>query len=122
MKNNAYLCIRIRCESIEKPNTDFFHNLYIVFPHLLPQEVGFFVIFAEKFTVMKLSKDQKNLIKGSLAAWAGMIVAMALFAIFGKRTWSDTLWLILGVTIAEIVVGLFLTLGSRVPKEKDENQ
>ena len=71
---------------------------------------------------MKLSKDQKNLIKGSLAAWAGMIVAMVLFAIFGKRNWSDTLWLILGVTIAEIVVGLFLTLGSRVPKEKDENQ
>ena len=71
---------------------------------------------------MKLSKDQKNLIKGSLAAWAGMIVAMALFAIFGKRTWSDTLWLILGVTIAEILVGLFLTLGSRVPKKKDENQ
>ena len=71
---------------------------------------------------MKLSKDQKNLLKGSLAAWAGMIVAMALFAIFGKRTWSDTLWLILGVTIAEILVGLFLTLGSRVPKKKDENQ
>ena len=71
---------------------------------------------------MKLSKDQKNLLKGSLAAWAGMIVVMALFAIFGKRTWSDTLWLILGVTIAEILVGLFLTFGSRVPKKKDENQ
>ena len=71
---------------------------------------------------MKLTKDQKNLLTGSLAAWAGMIVAMALFAIFGKRTWSDTLWLILGVTIAEILVGLFLTLGSRVPKKKDENQ
>lgn len=71
---------------------------------------------------MKLSKDQKNLLKGSLAAWAGMIVAMVLYAIFGKRTWSDTLWLVLGVTIAEILVGLFMTLGSRVPKKKDENQ
>ena len=71
---------------------------------------------------MKLTKDQKNLLKGSLAAWAGMIVAMALFVIFGKRTWSDTLWLIFGATIAEILVGLFLTLGSRVPKKKDENQ
>lgn len=71
---------------------------------------------------MKLTKDQKNLLKGGLAAWAGMIVAAALFAIFGKRTWSDTLWLMLGMTIAEIVVGLFLTLGSRVPKKKDENQ
>lgn len=71
---------------------------------------------------MKLSKDQKNLLKGSLAAWAGMMVAAAFFAIFGKRTWNDTLWLMLGVTIAEIVVGLFLTLGSRVPKKKDDNQ
>ena len=71
---------------------------------------------------MKLTKDQKNLLKGSLSAWAGMVVAMMLFTIFGKRTWNDTLWLMLGVTIAEIVVGLFLTLGSRVPKKKDENQ
>ena len=71
---------------------------------------------------MKLSKDQKNLLKGSLSAWAGMVVALMLFTIFGKRTWNDTLWLMLGVTIAEIVVGLFLTLGSRVPKKKDENQ
>jgi uncharacterized membrane protein YdjX (TVP38/TMEM64 family) len=72
---------------------------------------------------MKLSKDQKNLLKGGLATWAGMIVAAVLFAIFGKRTWSDTLWLMLGMTIAEIVVGLFLTFGSRVPKDKkDEDQ
>ena len=81
-----------------------------------------FTIFAENFKSMKLSRDQKNLLKGGLAAWAGMIVAAVLFAVFGKRTWNDTLWLILGVTIAEIVVGLFLTLGSRVPKEKNENQ
>ena len=72
--------------------------------------------------MIKLTKDQKNLLKGGLAGWAGMMVATALFAIFGKRTWSDTLWLMLGVTIAEIVVGLFLVLGSKVPKNKDENQ
>jgi hypothetical protein len=66
---------------------------------------------------MKLTKDQKNLLKGSLAAWAGMIVAMVLFAIFGKRTWSDTLWLILGFTTVEILIGAFFILGSRVPKK-----
>ena len=71
---------------------------------------------------MQLTKDQKNQLKGSLAAWAGMVVAMTLLVIFGKRTWNDTLWLMLGVTIAEIIVGLFLALGSRVPKEKIENQ
>lgn len=71
---------------------------------------------------MKLTKDQKNLLKGGLAAWAGMVVALVLFAIFGKRTWNDTLWLLLGVTLAEIIVGLFLVLGARVPKDKVENQ
>lgn len=81
-----------------------------------------FTIFAENFNGMKLSQDQKNMLKGGLSAWAGMVVAVVLFAVFGKRTWDDTLWLILGVTIAEIIVGAFLTLGSRVPKEKDENQ
>ena len=70
---------------------------------------------------MQLTKDQKNLLKGSLAGWAGMIVVMVLFVIFGKRTWSDTLWLILGVTIAEILVGLFMTLGSRVPEKKNDD-
>ena len=81
-----------------------------------------FIIFAENFNAMKLTKDQKNLLKRGLAAWAGMVVAVVLFAVFGKRTWNDSLWLILGMTIAEIIVGLFLTLGSRVPKKKDENQ
>ena len=71
---------------------------------------------------MRLTKDQKNLLKGGLATWAGMIVALVLFAVFGKRTWGDTLWLVLGMTIAEVIVGMFLTLGSRVPKKNNENQ
>lgn len=71
---------------------------------------------------MKLSKDQKNLLKGSLAAWAGMIVVMVLSAIFGKRTWNDTLWFILGFTTVEILIGAFFMLGLRVPKKNDENQ
>ena len=74
------------------------------------------------YKYMKLSKDQKNLLKGDLAGWSGMIVAIALFAIFGKRTWDDALWLMLGMTIGEAVVLSFLMLGSRVPKDKDENQ
>lgn len=75
-------------------------------------------IFAENFNAMKLSKDQKNLLKGSLAAWAGMVVAMVLFAVFGKRTWNDTLWLLLGVTLAESIVGLFWRLGRECRKIK----
>ena len=71
---------------------------------------------------MKLSKDQRNMLIGCLSGWAGMIVAIVLFAIFGKRTWNDALWLILGMTIGEAIILFFLMLGSRVPKKKDENQ
>lgn len=78
-----------------------------------------FTIFAANFNTMKFTKDQKNLLKGSLAGWAGMIVAMVFFVIFGKRTWSDTLWLLLGFTMVEIIVGAFLVFGSRVPKKKN---
>ena len=42
-----------------------------------------FTIFAANFKAMKLSKDQKNLLKGGLAGWAGMVVAAVLFAVFG---------------------------------------
>ena len=59
---------------------------------------------------------------GGLSGWAGMIVAIVLFAIFGKRTWNDALWLMLGMTLVEAIILLFLMLGSRVPKDKDESQ
>lgn len=91
------------------------HSLFSLFADI-------FTIFAANFNAMKLTKDQKNLLKGGFSAWAGMIVALVLFAVFGKRTWSDTLWLVLGMTIAEVIVGMFLTLGSRVPKKNNENQ
>ena len=81
-----------------------------------------FIIFAENFNAMKLTKDQKNILKGLFAGWAGMVVFKVLVAIFGRQTWGDTLWFILGFTIVEIIVGLFFMLGARVPKKNDENQ
>ena len=80
----------------EKITSDFFHNLYIVFPLLFPHQEGFFVIFAENFNAMKLTKDKKNMLKGLLVGWAGMVVVKVLVAIFGRQTWGDTLWFILG--------------------------
>ena len=71
---------------------------------------------------MKLTKDKKNMLKGLLAGWAGMVVFKVLVAIFGRQTRGDTLWFILGFTIVEIIVGLFFMLGARVPKKNDENQ
>lgn len=53
---------------------------------------------------MQLLKDQINLLKSCLSVWAGMVVAMVSFVIFGKHTRNETLWLLFGVTIAEIVV------------------
>ena len=81
-----------------------------------------FIIFAENFNAMKLTQRQKNMLKGLLAGWAGMVVFKVLVAIFGRQTWGDTLWFILGFTIVEIIVGLFFMLGARVPKKNDENQ
>ena len=74
------------------------------------------------FKTMKLTKDKKNMLKGLLAGWAGMVVFKVLVAIFGRQTWGDTLWFILGFTTVETLIGLFLMLGSRVPKKSDENQ
>ncbi|MBQ3738494.1 MAG: hypothetical protein II862_05860 [Bacteroidales bacterium] len=71
---------------------------------------------------MKLTRDKKNILKGLLAGWAGMVVVKVLVAIFGRQTWSDTLWFILGFTTVEIFVGLFFMLGARVPNKNDENQ
>ena len=71
---------------------------------------------------MQLSKDQKNILKGGIAGWLGMIVVLLLFAAFGEASWRQTLWLVLGLTVAEIIVGLFLILGARIPKEKNDNQ
>lgn len=71
---------------------------------------------------MKFTRDKKNILKGLFAGWAGMVVVKVLVAIFGRQTWGDTLWFILGFTTVEILIGLFLMLGSRVPKKSDENQ
>ena len=81
-----------------------------------------FITFAENFNAMKLTKDKKNILKGLLAGWAGMVVFKLLVAIFGRQTWGDTLWFILGFTTVEILVGLFLMLGARMPKKDNENQ
>lgn len=35
-------------KALRKPNTDFFHNLYIVFPLLFPHQEGFFVLLPEQ--------------------------------------------------------------------------
>ena len=115
---HQFLMLRHR----EKIKSDFFHNLYIVFPLLFPHQEGFFVIFAENFNAMKLTKDKKNMLKGLLVGWAGMVVTEVLVAIFGRQTWGDILWFILGFTTVEILIGLFFMLGARVPKKNDENQ
>ena len=69
---------------------------------------------------MKLSKDQKNILKGGLASLAGMIIGLVVAKLFGiiKHPWSETFGFLLGPMIGCIACWLFLILGSRVPKEK----
>ena len=43
-KENLYLH---RLTKERQTNTDFFHNLYIVFPHQFPRLVGFFIVVHE---------------------------------------------------------------------------
>ena len=70
---------------------------------------------------MRLSNDQKNILKGCVGGWAGMVVALIISASIGKLTWSDALWIILGLMIVEIIVGAFLMLGAKAPKSGKEN-
>lgn len=41
----AYLCtVKARWKALANRTSDFFHNLYIVFPLLFPHKEGFFVL------------------------------------------------------------------------------
>ena len=106
----------------EKIKSDFFHNLYIVFPLLFPHQEGFFVIFAENFRAMQLSEQQKTILRVSPIGLMGMLGVPLFNALIGRQTWMDTLWdSLTSVGIWAALVGLFL-LGARMPKKKDENQ
>ena len=69
---------------------------------------------------MKLSKDQIRIIKSEAISVCAFIVfcPLAMF-LFGKqRSWSD-FFLFAGIMIViGILLGLFLTIGSKVPTKK----
>ena len=68
---------------------------------------------------MKLSRDQKKMLIGSLAGLAGGYIGSSLFAILGRITWGRVLEIMAATTIGYVIAVLFLLLGSRVPKAKD---
>ena len=71
---------------------------------------------------MKLSKDQIRIIKSEAISVCTFIVfyPLAMF-LFGKQmSWSD-FFLFAGIMIViGILLGLFLTIGSKVPTQKDK--
>ena len=71
---------------------------------------------------MKLSKDQNTLLIYLICYIAAMIVFNALLLIFGNRTWEDIWPTGLGMLIGAIGLYVFLIIGSRVPKKKDEDK
>ena len=71
---------------------------------------------------MKLSKDQKNMLKGLAFAFAVVFVGSIIFVILGRRTWNNIWPTLLGSLIGSVAVYLFLIIGSRVPEKKDEDK
>ena len=71
---------------------------------------------------MKLSKDQNTLLIYLICYIAAMIVFNALLLIFGNRTWEDIWPTALGMLIGAVGMGVFLIIGSRIPKKKDEDK
>ena len=71
---------------------------------------------------MKLSEQQKTIVKVAPFGLIGMLGAPLINALIGRQTWMDTLWdSLISIGVWAVLLGLFL-LGSRVPKERDENQ
>ena len=71
---------------------------------------------------MKLSEQQKTIVKVAPFGLIGMLGVPLFNALIGRQTWMDTLWdSLISIGVLAVLLGLFL-LGSKVPKERDENQ
>lgn len=71
---------------------------------------------------MKLSNDQKKILKGILAYLVGAIVGPSFFALLGKISWSRALDIFVGMVVGAVAAGLFLLVGSKIPKNKEEEK
>lgn len=70
--------------------------------------------------IMKLSKDQKRILICCILYLVATVAFNLLVFVYGKHDWSG-FWTMTGsMAVGAIVVVLFLLIGSRIPKKKDE--
>jgi len=71
---------------------------------------------------MKLSKDQKKILVCCVLYLVATVAFNLLVYVYGKHDWSG-FWTMTGsMAVGAIVVVLFLLIGSRIPKKKDEDK
>ena len=68
---------------------------------------------------MKLSKDQIRIIKSEAITVITFIVVypLMMFLLGKQMSWGDFLWFAGIMIVIGVILGFFLTLGSKVPKE-----
>ena len=71
---------------------------------------------------MKLSKHQKGILIGVVLYVVATIALNALFYFYGHWEWERVWTNALGMFIGAIGMGVFLIIGSRIPKKKDEDK
>lgn len=69
---------------------------------------------------MKLSKDQKRILVCCILYLVATVAFNLLVFVYGKHDWSGFWTMTESMAVGAVVVVLFLLIGSRIPKKKDE--
>ena len=71
---------------------------------------------------MKLSKHRKGILISIALYIVATIALNALFYYYGHWEWERVRTNALGMLIGAVGMGVFLIIGSRIPKKKDEDK
>lgn len=72
--------------------------------------------------LMKLSKEQKRILVCCILYLVATVAINLLVFVYGKHDWSGFWTMTESMAVGAIVVVLFLLIGSRIPKKKDEDK
>ena len=71
---------------------------------------------------MKLSKHQKGILISIVLYIVATIALNALFYYYGHWEWESVWTNTLGMLIGAVGFGVFLIIGSRIPKKRDDDK
>ena len=71
---------------------------------------------------MKLSKDQKRILVCCILYLVATGAFNLLVFVYGKHDWSGFWTMTESMAVGAAVVAVFLLVGSRIPKKKDEDK